>query len=333
MLYERLGVARYTLAVISGFGAIAALLDYLAGNYVVVGFGAFALVTGPVALWLSRQPRFRQLPISFTLVLVITMHVVGSLTQLHHSANLVWMPLFPFFFFNLAGLRWGTALTAGGLLLTVIAYQFYPALHPAAPVATMAFTQALSAYSFGAMLGYLYERSRSAQAARLAQQAVHDYLTGIPNRRGLTEHMESLRHLSQRKRYPFSFVLFDVDDFKAINDIHGHHVGDDTLVALTTLVRSQLRGSDILGRWGGEEFALVLCDEHLDGALAVAEKLRRQIAGHSVPVVGRITVSFGVTEFAAGDDLAGLLRRADTALYRAKQRGKNRVESEAPAHT
>jgi diguanylate cyclase (GGDEF)-like protein len=122
-----------------------------------------------------------------------------------------------------------------------------------------------------------------------------------------------------------SLIIFDVDHFKRINDLHGHNVGDAVLKSLTQLVVGQIRLSDLLGRWGGEEFVLLLRDSDCDGAIHLAEKLKTIIASHEIPVVGHVTCSFGVASWSPGDTDLDLIAQADAALYAAKHGGRNQV--------
>jgi diguanylate cyclase (GGDEF)-like protein len=163
----------------------------------------------------------------------------------------------------------------------------------------------------------------------LARMARHDPLTGLGNRLRLDEALK--REMCRFTRYgtPFSVILLDVDHFKKINDRHGHQVGDGVLVRLAGVLREITRGSDLAGRWGGEEF-LVLCPStDLDGACHLAEHLRRAIAETTDDGLPAITASLGVAMVGTGDGEDRLLSRADTALYAAKQAGRNRVMRQA----
>lgn len=166
------------------------------------------------------------------------------------------------------------------------------------------------------------------QAEReLRRLATTDPLTGLNNR--LRFEVLAERELNRARRHDgrLGLVLFDLDGFKAVNDRFGHEAGDRVLVELAVLVTDNVRGEDILGRWGGEEFTLLLPALDIAGARQAAEKLRALVAGHRFPGVGGITASFGVTEAVADDSVRSMLRRADTALYRAKDGRKNRVET------
>jgi diguanylate cyclase (GGDEF)-like protein len=129
--------------------------------------------------------------------------------------------------------------------------------------------------------------------------------------------------------------MFDLDHFKLVNDTYGHAAGDHVLRAVATMCESELRGVDLLGRVGGEEFAVLLPETPLAGAVTIAERLREQFAAAPVVFAGNdipVTASFGVTVWSEADgDIAPAMKRADGALYRAKAAGRNRVVSvEAP---
>jgi two-component system, cell cycle response regulator len=157
--------------------------------------------------------------------------------------------------------------------------------------------------------------------------ATTDYLTGIANRREFTTILE--REVSRIKRYgkPFSLTMYDVDYFKRVNDAFGHNVGDCVLQSVTKLVKESIRGADVMGRWGGEEFMVLLPETDMYAARKASEKMRLAIAGHCFDTVGNLTASFGIAAFEPQDDLNSLLKRVDDALYRAKSKGRNCIET------
>jgi diguanylate cyclase (GGDEF)-like protein len=159
-------------------------------------------------------------------------------------------------------------------------------------------------------------------------RAATDALTGLPNRRTLDDTLKRVLAQAGRSLSPVSAILFDLDDFKLVNDIHGHEKGDEVLATVGAVVSGCIRQSDVAGRNGGEEFLVILPDTGLPNALLVAEKLRDAIARIAVAGVDQpVTGSFGVASYPDdATDPAGLLRSADRALYRAKSNGKNRVE-------
>ncbi|WP_448205167.1 GGDEF domain-containing protein [Azospirillum sp. sgz302134] len=164
---------------------------------------------------------------------------------------------------------------------------------------------------------------------RLRQLSITDPLTGACNRRHFFDVAEQEMARSRRYDRPVALLVLDVDHFKRINDTHGHAVGDEALRVFTDACQSVLRGNDLLGRMGGEEFAILLPETDAAGAALVAERIRARTAELSVPAGAeevRFTVSIGLASCHAGSrSVDGLLSCADEALYRAKAAGRNRV--------
>ena len=167
------------------------------------------------------------------------------------------------------------------------------------------------------------------RVASVAGQAMIDPLTSAANRRGFERALVSELERCDRHGHPCALVIVDLDDFKQVNDLHGHEAGDDALVTVAERLRESVRAADTVARLGGEEFALLLPETDLPGALVVAERARMafEAAGVRTKEGDRLTVtaSFGVADFPASRDRATLMREADQALYTAKRLGKNRV--------
>jgi diguanylate cyclase (GGDEF)-like protein len=165
---------------------------------------------------------------------------------------------------------------------------------------------------------------------KLKDLATKDSLTGILNRGGFFQTAQHLLVLSQRQKSAASFILMDLDYFKNINDTYGHFVGDKVLINFTQIIQSFLRKSDLIGRVGGEEFAIFLSDTGIDGAFQLADKIRKAIGSSPLEVEGEIvsyTVSLGVDSSQEKDySIDQLYKRADLKLYGAKDKGRNRVE-------
>ncbi|MDC8771233.1 GGDEF domain-containing response regulator [Roseateles albus] len=155
--------------------------------------------------------------------------------------------------------------------------------------------------------------------------SVTDRLTRLYNRLFLDRVLEREFATVERSGRGFALILLDIDKFKLVNDSFGHHAGDAVLVALAEILRERVRGSDVAGRWGGEEFLVICPDTDLNGAAQAAETLRRRIEGFVFPHVGQCTASFGVAAYVPGDTSASVGERADRALYAAKAGGRNRV--------
>jgi diguanylate cyclase (GGDEF)-like protein len=176
-------------------------------------------------------------------------------------------------------------------------------------------------------LTYEIEERKKAEQA-LFQAAMTDSLTGLPNRRAMEKQLSN--EVARVKDGGKSFVVLmcDVDHFKLVNDDLGHEVGDLLLQQAAETLRNSVRNGDMVSRWGGEEFLILLVDTNIEGGKAAAENLRRAFANIVIKVKGENlsrTISIGVTAFANGDDEDGVVRRADDALYEAKRTGRNRV--------
>lgn len=165
---------------------------------------------------------------------------------------------------------------------------------------------------------------------QLQEQAIRDPLTGLHNRRYMSETLEREITRAGRDDKPLSVIVSDLDRFKAINDTHGHKLGDDFLVQISTMLKKHTRGSDIVCRYGGEEFLLVLPNTKLDSAVNRAEEIRQRCMDLIIHHAGRdlnVTMSFGVAVFPEhGQEADELVIKADKAMYRAKQKGGNRVD-------
>jgi len=161
--------------------------------------------------------------------------------------------------------------------------------------------------------------------AELQRLATTDRLTGAWNRTHLEEILAAEIERAERYQEPLSLLILDVDHFKAVNDTHGHLVGDAVLIELTRRIGAHLRAVDVLARWGGEEFVLLLPHCGAAEAQIVAEKLRALLADHPFPQAGQVTASFGVAQWQPHESRDTWLKRADDALYAAKAGGRNQV--------
>lgn len=159
----------------------------------------------------------------------------------------------------------------------------------------------------------------------LERLSITDRLTGLYNRMRLDETFDREIRRTQRYGQCFSIILLDIDHFKSINDTHGHQAGDRVLIAVAGILRDHIRRTDEIGRWGGEEFMILCPETDLDGALTLAENLRRQLAATPMPPADSVTASFGVACHVEGDEPQDMVSRADRALYAAKRAGRNRV--------
>ncbi len=159
----------------------------------------------------------------------------------------------------------------------------------------------------------------------LEHQATTDGLTGVYNRVKFSSLL--LEEVSRVKRYreALSLIMFDIDNFKKVNDTYGHDVGDAVLMGVSDIITLNVREQDVFARWGGEEFMTIAVESDLEGAKGLAEKMRHKIETTDFGEAGAVTCSFGVTQFKKGESIEEMMKRVDIALYEAKGLGKNRV--------
>ena len=251
-----------------------------------------------------------------------------SLFSLH-----LWFPFVYIFIF--IGYDSIAALARSGILFVLSVAVSIPAMVTPSESRLHSFsTLGLTCVSMGSIIAVLYFLTRMKDQLRRSELAADrmklladtDPLTEILNRRGMKALMEQEIRRAAQDGTPLSLIIFDLDNFKAINDAHGHDVGDEVLVKVADLVRPHLRATDCFARWGGEEFAILVPGASMDRARQLADRLRTILHEYDANAVWTLSASFGVSSYVAQDTMTTLAKRADVALYRAKRHGKNRTE-------
>ena len=181
------------------------------------------------------------------------------------------------------------------------------------------------------MQGYMmnHEQKVAKSNQKLQNMAIRDGMTGLFNHAFMEQLTTDAINRSKRSRTPLSLLMIDIDLFKQVNDTLGHNAGDEVLQRLTRLLEGSKRSTDYLGRWGGDELVLLLTETNLQGAVNLGEKLRARVDSYAFPYSKHMTISLGASTYQEGESQADFIARADAAMYRAKQAGRNRVEIEA----
>ena len=161
----------------------------------------------------------------------------------------------------------------------------------------------------------------------------YDGLTNIYNRRYFNDFLKHEIDLYKKSTNKLSLIMLDIDNFKSVNDIYGHDVGDYVLKKMCDIIKIELRRNDVFARVGGEEFAIITPNTNVNEAKTIAEKVRKTVEKYNFKDIKKVTISLGVTEFIKGDDKDTLYKRVDIALYKAKNNGKNKVEIELKEET
>ena len=303
-------------------------LAVLLGGYAVIA------AAGTVLLVRLRADRwFGRLSVFAAFVLFSTSFV--GILYFRDANYLVWALTFIPVAFYFVGLREGL-FWLGLFAVTIVgSHRAYVQLGgdplPATAVRESAFAFVVIAVFFAVfeLIRELYAAKVYLQNQQLQRRAAEDFLTGLPNRRTLQHELELRLADTDRTGAPFVLALADLDRFKQVNDRYGHAAGDDVLRDFAQVVRTTLRARDSFGRWGGEEFLLILPDTTLQEAHRVLERVRMAVSERT-RLPEPVTVSIGYTEWSRGDGADAMLRRADAAMYRAKEQGRDRGVAETP---
>lgn len=315
---SRIRVARLFLKIGVIFGITSTISSlYMGMNGEAMG-GIAAVLATPIVLWLGKKPGFQYLPNIAALLISVGFSIGSAFTVLEYSAGLVWMGVTPIMYFYLSNRYIGMVLAILTVASYVTSYFFYPAMHGIEPVSIGEFGQAMSVFLYSTLLAWLYETEWTGKYDRLKLDSDRDFLTGIYNRRAIVRHIELSIANNRRSDTPVSVLLFDLDNFKNVNDVHGHEAGDDVLKELVETVKSNIRRDDVFARWGGEEF-IIVCNHSLHECLFFAEKLRESISMHKFKHIEHLTASFGAVQYCDGESVGELISRVDNYLYDAKK--------------
>ncbi|WP_164966718.1 GGDEF domain-containing protein [Aliarcobacter trophiarum] len=153
-----------------------------------------------------------------------------------------------------------------------------------------------------------------------------DYLTQVNNRKSIDYFLQENEKIFKQCSNEFSIILIDIDNFKEINDTYGHLIGDKVLIKIAEVLKKYVRDTDIVGRFGGEEFIIICSNTKQEGVKKLAENLRKILLKQDFEILRQVTASFGIASYKDTDNIDELIKRADRALYLAKSKGKNRVE-------
>jgi len=307
---------------------------------VVVVAGIVALFMA-IRLGLSARCKDPSLTVPQLLFAVACTATAYRIAGAGHAMPLLMLALV--LMFGMFGLRIAQAWLVGGFSVLLFGLAMYSgvAAHPEVydPHVQAAYFVSLALFVCGltavsGRVAAMRQRLRAQRAElagaidRISLLATRDELTGLLNRRAMTELLDNERQRSDRAGHGWSVALLDIDHFKRINDVHGHAAGDEALRVVARVCTSAMPSSDAVARWGGEEFVLLFRDVEPSTAIAAAERIRASVATSPVSfgdTTFGLTASIGVAAWQPGDDTAQTLSRADRAMYAAKVSGRDRV--------
>ncbi len=309
-----------TLCIVGGLGiAPFAVIRFLRGEWLAgIVDTAIVIIVASIFAYVMRTGKVRLpsiiLTLSYMTVMVAVNYIIG--------------PSLIFWAYPTMAAAYFLVRPSEGLLINAIALV---ALLPALMMGTTNLQMAglLITLILNNSFAYLYARFSLEHQDKLARMATLDALTGVGNRAIFIDDMTKAIAAKRRFGTNLCLIMMDLDYFKQINDEHGHLTGDAALVSLMKLCRERIRGIDRIYRIGGEEFAIIATGIEADGAQFLAEDIRSMVEQSSLLRGIKVTVSLGVASCVADDSIESLMGRADTALYRAKNQGRNQVCVEA----
>jgi len=339
-LYRRL-ILTAALLGITLFSLVAfVFINYSTGNFKVFIIDCIFIALAVISLYLLFVKKMLNLAKFIATAMLFVFLIALSYISKNHEFGLVWTVCFSLFVIPILGHKWG-------LIITIV---FYSVLVPIVYLGIgewdnghwnipsfmrfflCSFTIVFIAYFFESTTNAAYNAvlenrdKEQKYLEKLENLSVTDQLTGLYNRRFFDEQFEREQEKVSRYKSNLCAIMIDIDHFKNINDKFGHQVGDNVLREFSELIRNGIRSTDLISRWGGEEFIALLPETTLANAAIIAEKLRALIEEHSFATADKLTASFGVARVTAKDDSSRqAIHNVDTALYQAKKQGRNQV--------
>ncbi len=299
--------------------------------YALAMFAALLALNGVVYL-LSHNTRLQRRGFITLITLLFTYLAINAVED---GSAIIWLFAYPPIIFYISESRVGLIACAGGFIGIVLLFSPAGVFLFDVPYSTSFKITMLAVLAFEMATCFVLDQSRRRSklgllkmAADFEYAAKHDALTGLANRREAHDQLAKEYERYLRNDRLFSVLLMDIDLFKGINDSHGHHVGDATIIMVANTLKEQCRRVDIAARWGGEEFLILLPETHSEEAVSTADRIRAKIASTAIDADGRpihTSVSVGVATIRGVESVDRLLQRADEALYQAKTLGRNLV--------
>ena len=317
--------ARILLILSLVFLPILALNDFQHGYVYPAIAKCIVILICAIGYYLCKQQQNQKLVRYSVASALLIMATVGAVYKLDGYNGQIWVPVLPLLFSFLVGVKSGSIFSAIYLLVYSISYFSFEKIHGVTPIEIEFWSMAVVAFIFVLVVTALFQKEIQKDKKHLSDVAKFDFLTQLLNRRGFVPRIEEEVARVGRYSGDLSIIVADIDNFKLVNDNFGHGVGDKLLAEFARILLTYTRSSDLVARWGGEEFVILAPNTEMCACLDLAEKLKSVIEQHSFTDVGHITSSFGVTQYKQSEGWSEFFDRADTNLLKAKHAGKNRV--------
>ncbi len=309
---------------------VLAFSDYGEGYWIPAISKLLAICACLLGVWLSfKSTKYQNLIRHGAAITLFLMSLIAAIYKLDHIESLFWLPVLPILYCFLVGVKRGGIYSLGFIFVYILSYVYFFEFTGRQAVEFNSWIHSLLAFFTALLIIIWCIKQQERDGYYLKQEAEIDYLTGITNRRGFIRRlrMEAARVI--RYQEDLSLIVIDIDNFKSINDAFGHQEGDRLLRAIVDKIKTQIRQSDLIARWGGEEFVILTPQTNLVACNELAEKLRMSLQSKMFPIVGEVTASFGVTQYQQYEDWEDFFQRADMFLYQAKRQGRNCVMSDS----
>ncbi len=340
-LYRRLVLTLSLLLITLVSFIVFIFINFTIGKHVLALIDFVVTINVIVALYLLIEKNKLDLAASFMTGLLLLFLIGFNYVSKNNQFELIWTLTFPLFVIPIMGIKKGISIIVFYYIILI------PVVYSGIGVWNHGFWDVTSFIRFlivsiaSVVTGYYFESSsmRAYNAVlrvrekektylkKLENLSMTDELTGLNNRRYFDDHFRIEQEKVNRYDNSLCLIMIDIDHFKTINDEFGHTVGDNVLIEFSDLLRSQVRETDFLSRWGGEEFMLLLPEIGISKAKIIAEKLRRLISSHQFSHNKKLTASFGVAWVSPNQESKrSSIHNVDSALYQAKNEGRNRVK-------
>lgn len=317
-------IAKYFLVAGMFLGLITGIISYQYDDIANLYGVLLSMVIVPLVLYISSLETFRLAPNIVSVLIPISFAIFNITVNSADPVTYIWLPIIPVFTFVMLNMFYGVIISSLILFYCIYTYLYGSGLSNDGVVSSYIFSQFIAVYLFSCVLLFVQDMRQNRDERILLNELHHDYLTEIYNRRGILRELERMLRYASRYQTLLSVILIDIDNFKKLNDQFGHDVGDDVLKYFANMLRLNIRESDFVGRYGGEEFLMLVPGLPGDACMGLAEKLRKLTEEYVYINGTNITASFGVTQYQKGDTLKTLLKRVDVAMYQAKE-DKNSV--------
>ena len=340
-LYRRLSMTVALLSITLFAFVVFSVINFKAGKYLLVSLDICVIALALFSLHLLLIKKKIELASIVATIFLLVFLLAFSFINKNNGFGLVWTLCYPLFVVPILGTKNGLRMI--GLFYLMLIPMAYNGIGiwdygnwdntSFLRFVLASFTIVFIAYFFESTTVKAYDTimkirdKEKVYLKELENLSITDQLTGLHNRRYFDEHFALEQMKVARYGNSLCLMMIDVDHFKSVNDQFGHQVGDTVLREFAKLLKNRMRGSDILARWGGEEFIVLLPATKLEDCEIIAEDIRRAVEIYSFSQVGKLTTSIGLSVVCAGDsNQRKAIQNADSALYQAKEAGRNRVQ-------